>query len=129
MTKKNLSLTSRGFTMLVRWAIVLALWVLLISMATGQSGISNYLELVKNRDELAQVNMQVALQNQILEEQISGLRQSRESQVRYLKDNFGYIEKGEFVYHFNRGPIQQIRAKKKPSKTPVTAENKRDGKI
>ena len=115
--------------MLVRWSIVLALWVLLISMATGQSGISNYLELVKNRDELAQVNMQIALENQMYEEQIASLKLSRESQVRYLKDNFGYIEKGEFVYHFNRGPIQQIRAKKKVSKTPVTAQNKKDGKI
>lgn len=128
--KNALSLSSNAFTLLVRWAIVLALWVLLISMATGQAGISNYLELVKNRDELQDVNMQIALENQLLEEKIQRLRTSPDAQLRYLKEQFGYVERGEYVYHFNRTPVQEIKAKKKkPASGSATAETQKKQKI
>lgn len=126
--QQHTPVTSRGFTLIVRWTIVLALWVLLISMATGQFGISNYMELVRNRDALERINLQLSVDNQILEETIARMRTSRDAQLRYLKDNFGYVEKGEFVYHFGRGPIPEFKAKR-PKVREAAAEQARKKRI
>jgi cell division protein FtsB len=95
---------SQRLTVVVRWAIIFSLGVLLVSMATGQSGIANYIELTKNRDELQSIVQQLAIENQELESKLDQIRGSRETQVRYLKQEFGYVEKGEFVYLFSRSP-------------------------
>jgi len=84
----------------MRWALVAVLGVLLISMATGQSGIANFLELKKNRNELSQVVNELSIENQKLELQLSKLKNSREAQLRFLKREYGYVEQGEYVYHF-----------------------------
>lgn len=97
----QLEITSESFTLMTRWAIVLALSVLLISMATGQYGISNYRELVKNRGELSELNMQLSIENQMLEEKMIRLKTSRAAQVRYLKDVHGFVEPTEIVYRFD----------------------------
>ncbi len=63
-------LTSKRFQTTVRWTLVVALWALLMSMASGQSGISNYVELVNKRNVLLDVNMRLKIENQLLEEKI-----------------------------------------------------------
>ena len=80
--------------------MVFALGVLLVSMASGQSGIANYIELKKNRDDLHNVVREIAIENQNLESEIQKLRTSREAQVHHIKQQYGYVEKGEYVYHF-----------------------------
>jgi cell division protein FtsB len=96
--------SSQRLTVVVRWAIIFSLGVLLVSMATGQSGIANYIELTKNRDELQSVVRELSIENQQLESKLSQIKGSREAQVRYLKREFGYVEKGEFVYLFQKSP-------------------------
>jgi len=91
---------SNKITLTMRWALVAVLGVLLISMATGQSGIANFLELKKNRNELSQVVNELSIENQKLELQLSKLKNSREAQLRFLKREYGYVEQGEYVYHF-----------------------------
>jgi cell division protein FtsB len=93
---------SSRLTLTMRWALVAVLGVLLISMATGQSGIANYLELKSNRESLSQVVNELSIENQKLETQLNKLKNSREAQVRFLKQEFGYIERNEYVYHFSR---------------------------
>ena len=123
MTYQN-NLQSTRFTLLVRWVIVLALWVLLISMATGQFGISNYLELRRNREELSDLTMQLSIRNQMLEDSIWRLKTSRDAQLRYLKEGFGLVEQGEFVYHFGQIPTRLIRAKKKQELSSACKKSK-----
>ena len=106
-------LTSRRFQTTVRWTLVVALWALLMSMASGQSGISNYVELVQKRNVLLDVNMRLKIENQLLEEKIHLLKTSSTDQVRYLKEEFGYVQPGEYIYRFEK--------EKKPS------ERKKDG--
>lgn len=92
--------TSQNFTLVIRWAIVLALSVLLVSMATGQYGISNYRELLNSKEQLARVNMNLSIENQLLEDKIAKLKNSHDAQVHYLKENFGYIAQGEVIFRF-----------------------------
>lgn len=115
-------LGSPRLALLVRWSIVIALWALLLSMATGQSGVSNYRELLRNRDELEGVNAELQIENQLLRERIERLKTSREAQLRYLKDQFGYVERGEFVYHFAGKRRPGIPAKPQGEK-PQSANN------
>jgi cell division protein FtsB len=105
------SLGSQKISLLVRWSVVVALWSLLLSMATGQSGVSNYRELLKNRDALRDINAQLAVENQFLEERIQRLKTSKDEQIRYVKEHFGYIEAGEMVFHFPNPKRMKIPAK------------------
>ncbi len=91
---------SARLTLTMRWAMVAVLGVLLVSMATGQSGIANYRELKRNREALQQLVQEISIENQNMETQISKLKTSREAQLRYLKQEFGYVERGEYVFHF-----------------------------
>lgn len=95
---------SNFFTLTVRWAIVFALGGLLISMSTGQHGITNYIKLLQNKEELKSVSTQLAIENQLMRERIKTLRTSERAQVHFLKENFGYVEKGELVYLFKAPP-------------------------
>lgn len=125
----NLDTNSTSFTLIIRWAIVLALSVLLISMATGQYGISNYRELVKNKEELIKLNTKIAIENQLLQENIEKLKTSRDAQVHYLKANFGYVERGEFVYRFDGKPNNFKQAKKPSRNGSRISDNTRVKKI
>ena len=113
-THANAFPASNTLTLIVRWAIVLALTVLLISMATGQSGISNYMKLLEMKEELSDINSSLLFQNQSLEEKTALLKTSPEAQVRFLKENFGYVEKGEFLYRFDKNILREIQSKKIP---------------
>ena len=95
-------LTSRRFQTTVRWTLVVALWALLMSMASGQSGISNYVELIQKRNVLLDVNMRLKIENQLLAEKIYLLKTSSTDQVRYLKEEFGYVQPGEYIYRFEK---------------------------
>jgi cell division protein FtsB len=117
------TLGSPRLALLVRWSIVIALWALLMSMATGQSGVSNYRELLHGREELEAVNDALAIENQLLEERVARLGTSREAQMRYLKDQFGYVEKGEVVFHFSNKSRPGIQAKPQPARKAQSAKN------
>lgn len=107
---------SSRLTLVMRWALVAVLGVLLISMATGQSGINNYIELKKNREALQQTVQELAINNQFLEQHLNKLKTSREIQIRYLKEEFGYVEPNEFVYHFevkNKNSAKNLAAPQK----------------
>ncbi|MEN9827236.1 MAG: hypothetical protein RI953_2981 [Pseudomonadota bacterium] len=95
-------LTSRRFQLTVRWTLVVALWALLMSMASGQAGISNYLELVNKKNILVDVNMRLKVENQLLEEKIKLLKSNPAEQIRFLKEEFGYVQPGEYVYRFDK---------------------------
>lgn len=100
MALLNGNLTSRRFQLTVRWTLVIALWALLMSMASGQAGISNYVELVSKRNVLVDVNMGLKIENQLLEEKIKRLKTNATEQVRFLKEEYGYVQPGEYVYRF-----------------------------
>jgi cell division protein FtsB len=117
------SLGSPRLALLVRWSIVIALWALLISMATGQSGVSNYRELLLGRTELESVNGALMIENQLLEERLARLRSSREAQLRYLKEDFGYVENGEIVFHFSGKSVPGIQAKRPPASKAQTVKD------
>lgn len=112
-------LTSRRFQTTVRWTLVVALWTLLMSMASGQSGISNYVELVNKRNVLIDVNMRLKIENQLLEEKIQLLKTNPTEQVRFLKEEYGYVQPGEYIYRFEKETINQD-SKKQPTKSQTT---------
>ncbi|MEN9529946.1 MAG: hypothetical protein RI932_1819 [Pseudomonadota bacterium] len=114
-------LTSRRFQSTVRWTLVVALWALLMSMASGQSGIANYVELVNKRNVLVDVNMRLRIENQLLEEKIKLLKTSTTEQLRYLKEEFGYVQPGEYIYRFE---TKKSRKDPSPSSSkPQTTES------
>lgn len=108
--RDEVEIIPREVTFVVRWAIVGALGILLISMATGQSGITNYMELLSNRDELWRVTQELSARNQLVQQRIADLKTSREAQVRYVKEEFGYVEPGEVIYHFSPGQTSTRQA-------------------
>lgn len=112
-------LTSRRFQLTVRWTLVVALWALLMSMASGQAGISNYVELVSKKNVLIDVNMRLKVENQLLEERITRLKTSSAEQIRFLKEEFGYVQPGEYVYRFD-SKQKNSEAKKKGNKAQTS---------
>ena len=72
-----------------------------MSMASGQAGISNYVELVNKRNILVDVNMKLKIENQLLEEKVKLLKSNTTEQIRFLKDEFGYVQANEYVYRFD----------------------------
>lgn len=88
-------------TFVVRWSIVVSLAILLLSMATGHTGITNYMELESNRDALQRATQELDAQNQLLEQRIVNLKSSESLRIRYLKEEFGYVEPGDLIYHFS----------------------------
>ena len=105
-------LTSQRFQTTVRWTLVVALWALLMSMGSGQSGIANYVELVNKRNVLADVNIRLKIENQNLEQKIHSLQTSTAEQLRFLKEEFGYVQPGEFIYRF-----ENEKSRPKPAET------------
>ena len=83
-----------------RWVVVIVLWFIIASIATGKAGISNFMDLIKERDVLKLSNLDLKKQNQDIESQINLLKNSVLAQKRYIKGNFGYTEEGEFVYQY-----------------------------
>lgn len=111
-------LTSQRFQTTVRWTLVVALWALLMSMGSGQSGIANYVELVNKRNVLVEVNTRLKIENQSLEQKIHSLKTSTAEQLRFLKEEFGYVQPGEFIYRFEKENGRQKPAEaKRPSHT------------
>lgn len=105
-------LHSRAFGHVVRWTIVLALWTMLISMAIGRFGISNYIQLTDNADNLRQRNMLLGIENQMLEAQIERLRVSERAQLMYLAKEFGATERGVRVVHLKPVPKHPAQPEK-----------------
>ncbi|APJ03494.1 FtsB family cell division protein [Silvanigrella aquatica] len=103
MTPPNMQPTvfSKRFQTLARWVVVIVLWLIIGSIAIGKAGISNFMELIHERDVLNQAIMELEIQNQGLEEKIAKLKTSPERQLRYLKESFGYVEQDEYVFQFN----------------------------
>lgn len=93
---------SKRFQTIARWVVVCVLWLIISSIAIGKAGIANFMQLMSERDVLEQNNMQLKVENQMLEETISLLRTSPEYQAHYLKQNFGYLEKDEYIYQFKK---------------------------
>ena len=108
-------LTSQRFQTTVRWTLVVALWALLMSMGSGQSGIANYVELVNKRNVLVDVNTRLKIENQNLEQKIHSLQTNSAEQLRFLKEEFGYVQPGEFIYRFENQKIRQKPAELKRS--------------
>lgn len=92
---------SKRFQTLARWVVVIVLWLIIGSIAIGKAGISNFMELLNEKDVLNQTIMELQIQNQTIEEKIARLKTSPEKQARYLKENFGYIEQDEYIFQFN----------------------------
>jgi cell division protein FtsB len=121
-------LTSRKFQLTVRWTLVVALWALLMSMASGQAGISNYVELVGKRNILVDVNMRLKVENQLLEEKIKLLKSNPAEQIRFLKDEFGYVQANEYVYRFDKPEqLEKVTSKKKKTQTSEIKSNNPNG--
>ena len=93
-------LSPHHLSLLIRWSIVITLWTLLISMASGQSGISNYRELLRNTETLELSNAALEYEVSELERQIHLLNTSSAARKRFLKEEIGLVEAGESVYHF-----------------------------
>ena len=95
----------------VRWSIVISLWSLLISMAAGQTGISNFRQLLQNKEALEAVNNQLSYENAKLTKHLANLRTSTYHQKRYLKEEFGVVEQDEIVVRFSSDNLPAIRTK------------------
>lgn len=93
---------SKRFQTITRWVVVCVLWLIISSIAIGKAGIANFMQLMHERDVLVQNNMQLAIENQILEEKSYLLHTSAEYQAHYLKQNFGYVEQNEYIYQFKK---------------------------
>lgn len=104
---------STTYSLIIRWSVVLALGVLLISMASGQLGVSNYLSLLKNREWLQQNNMQLQIANQMLQKQYDDLTHSKIAQELFVREDLGMIKPGETVVH-----IIPAEEKENPLETP-----------
>lgn len=115
---------SKRFQTLARWVVVIVLWLIIGSIAIGKAGISNFMELLNEKDVLNQTIMEIQIQNQNLEEQIANLKSSPEKQARYLKENFGYIEQDEYIFQFNnKNPFELGKKEKLTEKnTMLSAE-------
>ena len=91
---------SKKFQMIARWVVVVVLWLIIGSIAIGRAGIANFMELINERDGLVETNIQNLIQNQKIQQRIEALKNSPVEQIRFLKQNFGYVEQGEYVYRF-----------------------------
>jgi hypothetical protein len=97
-------LQSRGFGHVVRWTIVLALWTLLISMAIGRFGISNYMQLRENANLLRDSNMKLGIENQMLQERLRLLEQSPTARRLFVMTQTGQIDGNQKIIHLNPIP-------------------------
>lgn len=97
-------LQSRGFGHVVRWTIVLALWTLLISMAIGRFGISNYMQLRENATLLRDSNMKLAIENQMLQERLRALEHSPTARRLFVMSETGQIDGRQKIIHLNPVP-------------------------
>ncbi|BBH52854.1 FtsB family cell division protein [Fluviispira sanaruensis] len=97
----NSAVFSKRFQSLARWVVVVVLWLIIGSIAIGKAGISNFMELISEKNILVQTNMELEIQNQELEQTIARLKSSPSKQERYLKQNFGYVEQDEYIFQFN----------------------------
>lgn len=93
---------SKQFQTIARWVVIIVLWLIIGSIAIGKAGISNFMELIKERNVLSQTIMELEIQNQNLEQKITQLVNSPERQSRYLKENFGYVEQDEYIFQFKK---------------------------
>lgn len=103
---------SKRFQSLARWVVVIVLWLIIGSIAIGKAGISNFMELIKERDVLSQTITELQIQNQYLEDKIAKLKNSPERQARFLKESFGYVEQDEYIFQFNSKPSFSFGAEK-----------------
>jgi len=94
-----------------RWAVVLSLWVLMISMAMGRFGIANFKELQKNRRELEVVVQDLELANHQRQEQLEALKNSEDAALRFVKQEFHVVAAGEKIYHL-KPPQQEVFGRK-----------------
>ncbi|WGL59531.1 septum formation initiator family protein [Pigmentibacter sp. JX0631] len=114
------SVFSKRFQTLARWVVVVVLWLIIASIAIGKAGISNFMELLNEKEILVQTIMELQIQNQNLEEKIANLKTSPEKQARYLKENFGYIEQDEYIFQFsNKNPFEFGTKEKKTEKNSI----------
>jgi cell division protein FtsB len=113
-------LLSRSFGHVVRWTIVLALWTMLISMAIGQFGISNYIQLTDNAENLRERNMLLSIENQMIEAEIKNLQVSKRAQILYLAKEFGITEPGVAIVHLKPIPKHPTQ----PSETSPEQANR-----
>ena len=95
-----------------------------MSMASGQSGISNYMELVSKRNVLVDVNTRLKIENQLMEERIQRLKTSSTEQVRFLKEEFGYVQEGEYIYRFDGDKKNPQRGKAPVNSHTTETEDK-----
>ena len=110
---------SKRFQTLARWVVVIVLWLIIGSIAIGKAGISNFMELINERDVLFQTIMELEIQNQTLEEKIARLKSSPERQSRYLKESFGYVEQDEYIFQFNTKPSFSFGSNNKETNKPI----------
>lgn len=96
------SIYSKRFQALSRWVVLIVLWVIIFSIAIGKVGIANFMTLAGERDVLIRTVQELSKQNQEILENIHNLKNSRIFQERYLKQNFGYVEQDEIVFHFKQ---------------------------
>jgi cell division protein FtsB len=99
---QNTPVFSKQFQTISRWVVVCVLWLIIFSIAIGKTGIANFIQLINERNVLIQHNMQLEIENQILEEKINLLHTSPDYRARYLKQEFGYVEKNEYIYQFKK---------------------------
>ena len=98
---------------LVRWAVIASLWMLLVSMATGQYGIANYLELRRSREILIEVNAQTLAENMLLEKRIHDLTTNPKAQAHFLKEEYGYVEPGDHLILFRDELSSKLKEKRR----------------
>jgi len=101
------SIYSNRFQTVTRWIVLVVLWAVIVSIAIGKAGVTNLLALSKEKDVLFYTVEKLTDENQNLKNLIYSLKTSRRLQERYLKENFGYVEREEFVLRFNTNDLME----------------------
>jgi hypothetical protein len=110
-------LQSRGFLHVVRWAIVMALWTLLISMASGRFGIANFMQLKDAAETLGESNMRLAVENQMLEARIAKLQSSASARRLFVMEDSGRLfDARDHVVHLAPIPTHPLKPQESKDK-------------
>ena len=93
----------------------MSLWVIIGSVAIGKAGISNFIDLVHERDVLKASNTQTQIYNQHLESRIAELKSSEWAAEQYLTQNYGYIKNGAYLFQFSASSLKTASHPQAPS--------------
>jgi len=97
-TKKNGGATPRNTIVLK--ILIAVISVLLLWDVAGPFGLWTRSRMLKQREEIYTSNMQLALRNARLEEDIKRLQTDRQYQAKMIRKELGWVRNNEILFRF-----------------------------